>query len=306
MNLLAKKSPLSVVAPPLSPTPASPGTAPASAAGTAAGGAPAHAVLADVQRTYPGENGAAPLHALGPISLDIRKGEFFSVVGPSGCGKSTLLDVIAGLHPPTSGTMQFEGKPVLDQVPEGVAVVFQEDATFPWLTVYDNAAFGARRAGLPETEIRARVEHALSFMGLQAYTQAYPRQLSGGMRQRVCIARAMVLRPRLMLLDEPFGALDQQTRLLMGEETLRLWRDTEATIVLITHSIDEAVMLSDRIGVMSARPGRFIEIVDTGWSRERDSNTALDPRFGALTARVWGLLRGEALKAMGKTMGNMP
>jgi NitT/TauT family transport system ATP-binding protein len=153
-----------------------------------------------------------------------------------------------------------------------------------------------------EIEIRERVAHALAFMGLKKFALAYPAQLSGGMRQRVCIARAMAVRPRLMLLDEPFGALDQQTRLLMGEEMLKLWRDTGATVMLITHSIDEAVMLSDRIGVMSACPGRFIETIHTSWSRQRDSNTALDPRFGELTARVWGLLRGEALKALGSEM----
>jgi ABC-type nitrate/sulfonate/bicarbonate transport system ATPase subunit len=257
------------------------------------------ASLTDVTRIYAGSQGRAPFHALGPVSLTLQAGEFFSVVGPSGCGKSTLLDVLAGLSPASGGSVMFEGAPVHDKVPDGVAVVFQEDASFPWLNVYDNAAFGARRAGIAETEIRARVEHALAFMGLKAFTHAYPAQLSGGMRQRVCIARAMVLRPRLMLLDEPFGALDQQTRLLMGDEMLKLWRDTGATVLLITHSIDEAVLLSDRIGVMSACPGRFIETISTGWPRERDSNTALDARFGALSAQVWGLLRGEALKALG-------
>jgi ABC-type nitrate/sulfonate/bicarbonate transport system ATPase subunit len=165
--------------------------------------------------------------------------------------------------------------------------------------VYDNAAFGVRRAGLPENEIKERVDHALAFMGLASFAKAYPAQLSGGMRQRVCIARAMVLRPRLMLLDEPFGALDQQTRLLMGEEMLKLWRDTGSTVMLITHSIDEAVLLSDRVGVMSSRPGTFIDIVDTGWSRERDARTALDPRYGALQAQIWGMLRAESIKALG-------
>jgi len=266
---------------------------------TSPAGPQIHATLTDVTRIYEGSKGRPPFHALGPVSLNLRAGEFFSVVGPSGCGKSTLLDVMAGLNPASSGSVIFEGAPVHAKVPDGVAVVFQEDATFPWLTVYDNAAFGARRAGLPEPEIRERVEHALAFMGLKAFTQAYPAQLSGGMRQRVCIARAMVVRPRLMLLDEPFGALDQQTRLLMGDEMLKLWRDTGATVMLITHSIDEAVLLSDRIGVMSACPGRFIETIETDWPRERDSNTALDARFGELTARVWGLLRGEAMKALG-------
>jgi NitT/TauT family transport system ATP-binding protein len=253
----------------------------------------------EATRTFNARDSGQPFHALGPVSFDLREGEFFSVVGPSGCGKSTLLDLIAGLCAPTSGSITFEGKAVNGAVPDGVAVVFQEDASFPWLSVYDNAAFGVRRAGLPENEIRERVEHALAFMGLANFAKSYPSQLSGGMRQRVCIARAMVLRPRLMLLDEPFGALDQQTRLLMGEEMLKLWRDTGSTVMLITHSIDEAVLLSDRIGVMSSRPGTFIDIVDTNWSRERDSQTAMDPRYGALQAQIWGMLRGESIKALG-------
>jgi NitT/TauT family transport system ATP-binding protein len=257
-----------------------------------------HVTLDGVTRVFPARHGKEPFHALGPVSFELRQGEFFSVVGPSGCGKSTLLDLVAGLSAPTAGTIRFEGKEVAGQVPDGVAVVFQEDASFPWLTVFDNAAFGARRAGLPEAEIRERVEHALAFMGLASFAGAYPAQLSGGMRQRVCIARAMVLRPRLMLLDEPFGALDQQTRLLMGEEMLKLWRDTGSTVMLITHSIDEAVMLSDRIGIMSSRPGTFIDIVETGWSRERDSGTALDPRFGALQSQIWSVLREESIKAL--------
>jgi len=255
--------------------------------------------LTDVTRIYPGSGGKPPFHALGPVSLELRAGEFFSVVGPSGCGKSTLLDVLAGLNPASGGKVEFEGREVGRQVPDGVAVVFQEDASFPWLNVFDNAAFAARRAGVADSEVRERVEHALSFMGLMAFANAYPAQLSGGMRQRVCIARAMVVRPRLLLLDEPFGALDQQTRLLMGDETLKLWRDTGATVMLITHSIDEAVLLSDRIGVMSACPGRFIATIDTNWPRMRDSQIATDTRFGELTAQVWGLLRAEAMKALG-------
>lgn len=262
------------------------------------GGERIEARLADVTRIYPGTADKPPFHALGPVSFELRAGEFFSVVGPSGCGKSTLLDVLAGLNPPSGGTVEFEGRPVGHEVPDGVAVVFQEDASFPWLNVFDNAAFAARRAGVPEPEVRERVNDALSFMGLKTFARAYPAQLSGGMRQRVCIARAMVVRPRLLLLDEPFGALDQQTRLLMGDETLKLWRSTGATVMLITHSIDEAVLLSDRIGVMSACPGRFIATLETRWPRMRDSTIALDPSFGELTAKVWGLLREEALKAL--------
>ncbi|VFR45999.1 ABC-type nitrate/sulfonate/bicarbonate transport system, ATPase component [plant metagenome] len=257
-----------------------------------------HLSLSEVTRCYPARGERPPLQALGPVSFALQEGEFFSVVGPSGCGKSTLLDVVAGLAAATEGSVQFEARPVQGSVPEGVAIVFQEDASFPWLTVFENAAFGARELGLPEAEIRQRVDHALAFTGLSAFARAYPAQLSGGMRQRACIARAMVMRPRLLLLDEPFGALDQQTRLLMGEELLKLWRETGATVMLITHSIDEAVMLSDRIGVMSSRPGRFIETVETGWPRDRDGGIVSSPRFGELTAQVWTRLRGEAMKAM--------
>lgn len=259
----------------------------------------AHVTLTGVTKVFAGRDGAQDVHALGPVSFDLRRGELFSVVGPSGCGKSTLLDVIAGLTNATQGDIQFEGQRVAGEVPEGVAVVFQEDASFPWLNVFDNAAFGGRQMGIDEAEVRERVSYALGFMGLSDFSKAYPAQLSGGMRQRVCIARAMVQRPRLMLLDEPFGALDQQTRLLMGEETLKLWRETGSTIMLITHSIDEAVLLSDRIGVMSARPGCFIDIVETGWTRERGSETALDPRYGQLQSQIWGQLRTESLKALG-------
>jgi NitT/TauT family transport system ATP-binding protein len=256
-----------------------------------------HAQLAGVTRVYDLPAGGQ-LHAMGPIDLALQRGEFFAVVGPSGCGKSTLLDVLAGLAQPTRGAVRFEGKPV-SGVPDGIGVVFQDDASFPWLTVRDNVAFGLRRAGTDAAETARRVDYAVGFMGLRDFADAYPAQLSGGMRQRVCIARTLVLQPRLILLDEPFGALDQQTRLLMGDELLRLWRETDATVLLITHALDEAAMLSDRVGVMSARPGLFIDMVATGWPRERDSRIVSDPRFGAITARLWDKLRVESLKIIG-------
>jgi NitT/TauT family transport system ATP-binding protein len=245
--------------------------------------------------------GQSPVHALGPIDLGLRKGEFMAVVGPSGCGKTTLLESLAGLTAVTAGEVMFEGTPVRGQPPEGLGVVFQEDASLPWLTVYENVAFGLRRRGEADGEIKSRVEHALRFMGLASFANAYPAQLSGGMRQRMCIARVFVLRPRLILLDEPFGALDQQTRLLMGDELLRLWRETNATVMIITHAIDEAVLLADRVAVMSARPGRIIDLVETNWPRERDSRIVTDPRFGAFTARVWDKLRAESMKAIGRS-----
>lgn len=258
----------------------------------------AHARLRGITKIFPRPQGGGDLHALGPLDLDLAKGEFFAVVGPSGCGKSTLLDVIAGLTPTTEGTVEFEGKPIAGGVPDGVGVVFQEDACFPWLNVVDNIAFGLRKSGLLAGEKKDRVARALEMMGLTGFANSYPAQLSGGMRQRVCIARTLVIQPRLILLDEPFGALDQQTRLLMGEEVLRLWRQTGATVFLITHALDEAAMLADRIGVMSARPGVLLDIVSTGWSKERDSRVVEDPGFGAITGRLWQVLRQESLKAI--------
>jgi NitT/TauT family transport system ATP-binding protein len=258
---------------------------------------PPHVALSEVVRQY---DGPPIVHALGPVNLAIARGEFVSVVGPSGCGKSTLLDVICGLARPSSGSVAFEGRELHGEVPDGVGVVFQEDSSMPWLNVRQNVAFGLRTSGLPDKEAKERVDHAVSFMGLAQFADHYPAQLSGGMRQRVCIARTLVLRPRLILLDEPFGALDQQTRLLMGDELLRLWRETGATVLLITHALDEAAMLSDRVGVMSARPGRFIDMVDTGWPRDRDSRVVADPAFGSLTSRLWTSLREESLKTMGR------
>jgi len=257
-----------------------------------------HVALRGVTRVFPATAAQREVKALGPIDLDLMRGEFFVVVGPSGCGKSTLLEIIAGLNRPTEGTVALEGKPVVGQVPEGIGVVFQEDASFPWLTVTDNIAFGLRQSALAKTEIATRVDHALRLMGLTDFAAAYPVQLSGGMRQRVCLARTLVQKPRVILLDEPFGALDQQTRFLMGDELLRLWRESGATVMLITHSLDEAAMLADRIGVMSARPGRMLEIIETGWGEERGSKVVATPRFVEITARLWELLRGESQRAM--------
>lgn len=240
--------------------------------------------------------GATPVRALDNISLDIRSGEVFSVVGPSGCGKSTLLDILAGLLTPSEGTMEAGGS----KKPGDIGVVFQEDACFPWLTVFDNIAFPLKRHGVARDETGRRVDDAMQMVGLGQFAQHHPAQLSGGMRQRVCLARALVTRPSLLLLDEPFAALDSQTRLLMGEEVLDIWRQTGLTVVLITHSLDEAAMLSDRVGIMSARPGRFLEVIETEWPRDRDSRIAETDAYGHLLARIWSRLRRESLAAMGR------
>jgi NitT/TauT family transport system ATP-binding protein len=254
-------------------------------------------VAAGVGHEFRDRNGRT-VRALDGIDFALQAGDFFSVIGPSGCGKSTLMEILAGLVAPTEGRITFEGAPVAGRVPDGIGVVFQEDASFPWLTVRENVAFGLRRARVDGAEIERRVDYALRFMGLRDFAQAHPAQLSGGMRQRVCIARTLVQQPRLILLDEPFAALDQQTRLVMGDELLRLWRESGATVILITHSLDEAAMLSDRIGVMSGRPGRFVETLVTGHARERDSRILGDPRCAELTAAMWGHLRESSLRAI--------
>jgi NitT/TauT family transport system ATP-binding protein len=253
--------------------------------------------LRGVTKIFPPVAGGNPVHALGPIDLDLRNGEFFAVVGPSGCGKSTMFELIAGLTPVTEGAITFEGEPILGIVPDGIGVVFQEDSCLPWRSVRANIELGLRKRQLPRAERDDRVDRVLDLMNLTEFAGHFPAQLSGGMRQRVCIARTLVMEPRLILLDEPFAALDQQTRLLMGEEVLRLWRATGATVFLITHALDEAAMLSDRIAVMSARPGHILEIVETGWPRERDSSILEDDRFGPTAAHLWRLLRGETIRA---------
>lgn len=243
-------------------------------------------------RTFNARDSGKPFHALGPVSFDLRAGEFFSVVGPSGCGKSTLLDLIAGLCAPTSGSITFEGKAVNGHVPDGVAVVFQEDASFPWLSVYDNAAFGVRRAGLPENEIRERVEHALAFMGLAAFAKSYPSQLSGGMRQRVSIARSLIMKPSVLLFDEPFGALDDMTRQKLNLELLRIWTEKPATTLLVTHGISEAIFLSDQVAVMSPRPGRIKEVMTIDLPRPRTPEMMRTPEFHAYVDHAQELLFG--------------
>jgi NitT/TauT family transport system ATP-binding protein len=260
--------------------------------------------LRNVSKVFPADGTRPPLHAVGPLDLELRGGEFFAVVGPSGCCKSTLLELIAALTPATEGAIEFEGQPIAGEAPDGIGVVFQDDASLPWLNVADNVAFGLRRTSVGRGERDDRVRDALALVGLADFATSFPAQLSGGMRQRVCIARTLVMRPSLILLDEPFGALDQQTRLLMGDELLRLWRETKATVFLITHALDEAAMLADRIGVMSARPGRLIDVVETQWPRERDSRIIEHASFGAITARLWKSLREESLKTIGRSAGN--
>jgi NitT/TauT family transport system ATP-binding protein len=207
--------------------------------------------------------------ALVDINLQIEEGEFVCLLGPSGCGKSTLLKIIAGLIPATSGRITINGKPVNGPGPER-AVVFQDYALFPWMTMRDNVEFGLEARKLPVAERREVSKRLLKVVGLSDFAERFPHQLSGGMKQRVSIARALAVDPSLLLMDEPFGALDAQTRQLLQDELLRIWREYRKTVVFVTHSIEEAIYLSDRIVVMTARPGRVKQIVMVSEARPRD------------------------------------
>ncbi len=234
--------------------------------------------------------------AIDDVSLEIADGEFFMIVGPSGCGKTTLLRILAGLEKPTRGNIDI-------RVQEGSkrplnSMVFQGDSIFPWMTVWDNAAYGLKMRNLPKSEIRDTVGHYLDRTGLTKFAGAYPYQLSGGMRQRVSIARAFANDPEILLMDEPFSALDAQNKLLLQEELLRIWDETRKTVLFITHSVDEAVILGDRIMVMTAQPGRVKTVVDVPLERPRDIlELQKNPQYGELVHEIWASLRDEVLRA---------
>jgi len=223
------------------------------------------------------------------LSIDVRQNEILCIVGPSGCGKTTFLRCIAGLTDLTSGHLLVHGQPVKGP-PPGVAMVFQHFGLLPWKTVFENAAFGLSMAGAPRAEIRDRVAHYLDLVGLSGFEKQYPYQLSGGMQQRVGLVRALAMNPSILLMDEPFAALDAQTREVLQEELLQLMQrpDERKTMVFITHSIDEAIVLGDRIAVMSARPGRIKELLDVPFGHPRDGNALrADPRFAELRTHIW-------------------
>ena len=243
--------------------------------------------------------GGRDVDALASIDLDILDGEFFCIVGPSGCGKTTLLRIVAGLESKTSGRIE-----VVRQQGESSGarplsnMVFQEQSIFPWMNVLDNVAFGLKARGFDK---RTRQDIAKTFIekvGLHGFADAYPHQLSGGMKQRVSIARALANDPEILLMDEPFGALDEQTKLILQDELLRIWEETRKTVIYVTHSIDEAILFADRIMIMSARPGRIKEIINVTdvFGRPRHVDAAKSsPHFGKLFAQVWGSLRQEVV-----------
>lgn len=258
--------------------------------------------IQDVSKTFTDARKGSEVVALSGVDLLVEDGEFVSVVGPSGCGKSTLMDVVAGLERPTTGTVHI-GAELIDRPHPDVGVVFQQDATFPWLTNRQNVEFGLRRSGLSRDQRKRRALETLELVGLEAFADHHPGQLSGGMRQRVNIARVLAARPRILLMDEPFAALDEQTRLRLGDELLRIWRETGATVVFITHGLTEAAMLSDRIVVMTPRPGRVREIVRSPLPRTRSSVDIRTAEFAELVGRLWEDLSepGELVQRRGSS-----
>ena len=242
--------------------------------------------------------GRAPLVALEDLSIDMADREFSVIVGPSGCGKSTLLLLLAGLLAPTSGQMRLDGR-LIEAPGAERGMVFQTYTLFPWLTVQRNVEFGSRLRNRP-ARVRSKIAHRfIAEVGLAGFEDAYPKQLSGGMRQRVALARALANDPEVLLMDEPFGALDSQTRWVMQQLLLRIWEHTHKTVLFVTHDIDEAILLGDRVYVMTARPGRIKEEIVIPIARPRSVEVVTTPAFILLKRRILGLLQEEVEKSLG-------
>lgn len=248
-----------------------------------------HIVVHQAGKHYPGHGEGEGLWAVRDLTLCARPGEFAAVVGPSGCGKSTLLSLLAGFEPATEGKVMLEGRPVAGPGPDR-GVVFQEDALFPWLTVLGNVCYGLHRRGLSRPEARDEAMRFLRLVGLEEFADYYPSQLSGGMRQRVALARVLANRPRALLMDEPFGALDALTRMEMQQLLLDVWQKLNVTVLFVTHDVEEAIFLADRVYVMTARPGRVLRRVEVGLPRPRTPDTYTDPALTRLRHEVLDLL----------------
>lgn len=252
-----------------------------------------------VNKRFPAPNGRGPgTLVLAETSLALKEGEFVCLLGPSGCGKSTLLNIIAGFERPDGGRVLDSGAPIVAPGPER-GMVFQQPALFPWLNLLDNVTFGPRMAGMPASRYREEARRYIKLVGLAGFETHMPWQLSGGMRQRAAMARAWLPKPHLLLMDEPFGALDAQTRLMMQELLTEIWLSERTTILFVTHDVDEALLLADRIIVMSARPGRICEDVAVTLDHPREADElAATPEFGALKRHILRTVRSEAKKAL--------
>lgn len=245
--------------------------------------------------------GESTFIAVDRVSAHIESGEFVCILGPSGCGKSTLLNVIAGFEAPSEGAVRIDGRTV-DGPGADRSMVFQTASLFPWKSVRGNVAFGPRMLGTSDSEAFEIADELLETVGLAAFADAKPQTLSGGMQQRVAIARALANRPNILLMDEPFGALDAQTRLMMQENLLKIWKDFNTTIVFVTHDIDEAIFLSDRIFVMSASPGRIVQELEVTLGRPRATDIVVDPAYAELKRSCMDTIRTESLRAFEQQM----
>ncbi len=254
-------------------------------------------VIDRVSHTYRPPRGREVL-ALEDVSLEVRGQEFIALLGPSGCGKSTLLYLVGGFLPTAPGAIRVDGKPVGGPGPDR-GIVFQHFALFPWKTVRANVLYGLDKLGLSRAEREERAQTFIDLVGLRGFEDSYPSQLSGGMKQRAALARTLAIDPQILLMDEPFGALDAQTRSLMQTELLAIWRRSPKTVIFVTHDVHEAVYLAERVVVMSARPGRVKAIVETGFDRN-DPGRAKTKPFLDKVEEIWGLVRDEALKAQGR------
>ena len=254
----------------------------------------------EVSHTYRPARGQ-PLLALDRVSLEVREKEFLALLGPSGCGKSTLLYLLGGFLPVEAGRIAVAGRPVAGPGPDR-GIVFQNFALYPWKTVRQNILYGLEKQGRPRAEREQRAQELVELVHLNGFENSFPSQLSGGMKQRVAIARTLAVDPAILLMDEPFGALDAQTRALMHEELLAIMRRTPKTVVFVTHDVREAVYLADRVAVMSARPGRIKAIIETSFDRS-DPHLAKSKPFIDKVDEIWELVRAEAIKAQ---MGRAP
>ncbi|HXQ67944.1 MAG TPA: ABC transporter ATP-binding protein [Alphaproteobacteria bacterium] len=241
--------------------------------------------------------GGSPVTALENISLDVGEEEFSVIVGPSGCGKTSLLRLVAGLTQPSEGAIYLDGHAVT-RPGKDRGMVFQSYTLFPWLRVEENVEFGLKIAGIEQAERKRIAQRYIAEVGLEGFERAYPKQLSGGMMQRVALARALANDPEILLMDEPFGALDAQTRSLMQELLLKIWEHAHKTVLFITHDIDEAILLGDRVYVMTARPGRIKEKIDIDIARPRSVEVLTSDRFIAIKRRIMALIHEEAVRAM--------
>jgi NitT/TauT family transport system ATP-binding protein len=241
------------------------------------------------------------VRALADTSLDVAEGELLCLIGPSGCGKSTLLNIIGGLMTPSSGTVEVRGHSVRGPLPRDIAFVFQENSLFPWNTVIENIELGMTFQGVSKPERATRAAEALAAVGLKEFAHHYPAQLSGGMRQRAALARALSLKTPILLMDEPFGALDEQTRMILGEDLSVLLAQSRKTIVFVTHSLGEAVFLADRVAVFSARPGSIKEVIAVDEPHPRRPDFVTSAKFTALRNQLYGLLHDEIRKAVAQS-----